>query len=288
MQGETRASILTWAAAAAGVILVGPIVGWLAAWTRTPDGAVRDTVFTAEAPLLAGLGVALAIAVATVAGLVVRLALTKRFALLVAGLCLSWLAFGSGRLETLVYELPPEAALTRLALDATFLMLLALPAAALLLAGPPAGRFAHHTHPEPDDVTLSSADSLLAVPAAAAVALLGVYLVAQSGMRGQTLAAGIAGGVAGGLAVRLVFQRAHPLTPIAGVLLAGVAAPIIARIMLPTSAAQAVFDERMFTPARLAPADWLVGAWTGVAVGQYFALSLVDQSGQAEKPSSAL
>lgn len=279
MQGETTASILTWAAAAAALLAVGPVVGWLAGWTATPDGSALDSVFTSERPVLAALATALAVALVAALGLVVRHPLTKRYALFSMGLALFWLAFSSPRLETLVYEAPPEAALTRLALDAVFLLLLILPAVALVLSGDrPTGRFAHHKHTDPDPAPITDSDSIFGLVAAAIAALLGAWLVAQSGLRGQTLAAALAGGILAGGAVRLVFQRAQPIVPVAGVLLAGVAAPLIARFSLPADALAAVYAGDVFNAARLAPADWAVGALAGVAAGQYFALSLIDHS----------
>jgi hypothetical protein len=279
--GESRAAFLCWLAAGAALLVAGPIVGFLASFDTTSSGTPHATVFTAISPIASALAVFGAAALAIALGLAVRTVLSARFALLSAGLVFAWLAFAQARVETLPRTIEPSAALVRLSLDGLMLLLLATPVAWLILA--PAqreGRFAHHRHPEPEPEKPLSANSLLGVGVALVASLAGAFIVAQSEMRGQTLAAGLAGGVLAGMAVRLALPTAARLAPVVGVLLGAVAGPLIALFLLPNEAEFAVRAGDIFNAGRMAPADWVVGAFTGVAAGQYFALSMVDHAPQ--------
>lgn len=275
--GEARAQAVCWAAAAAALLLAGPAVGLIARFDTTPSGAPHATVFTAASPFLAAIAVFGATVLVIALGLGFRTLLTRRYAIFASGLVFAWLAFAQGRLETLARDIEPGSVLARLSLDGVLMLLLAAPAAWLILQ--PSGRdgaIVHHRHTEPEPEGFFAGQSLLGLAIALAGAIVGAFLFAQSPMRGQTLAAGLAAGVVAGLATRLLTPTAARLAPVLGVLLAGVVAPLLTLLTLPENADVAVLVGSVFPPGRLAPADWALGAFTGVAAGQYFALSMVD------------
>lgn len=277
--GETRAAVMTWVCAVVALLVAGPIVAIALGLSDTPTGLPSAGIATASSPAMGVIGAVVAGMVALVVGLLARLFLSDRYAVFSAGLVLCWYAGETGNTAALMREFEPGRLMTLFAVDGALLTVLG-GGVAWVLSRKRSRPLPAHLHREPEPGRLLGGESAIALGLSAVGAIAGAYLVAVTGLGGQTLAAGIAGGFVAGLVCRVALQRAPMVSVVLGVGVGGVSAPLIGGMGLPAGGLAAIYGGDLFAPARLGPGDWLAGALVGVPVGQYAALGLLDRSHQ--------
>ena len=190
-----------------GLALAGLIFAMASGTMTFHTGAAAASLIQAESPLMAGLAVIIALALALVIACVVGRMVNAVVGLFVLGGGLFVLAGRSGTIESLVFG---GGSLSLLALESLLWAGLVLLAAVVVfkVAGPlqdiepePSGRRPHW---------LMSNEALICAGAGVLV-LPVVWVIAQSPMKGQVVAAATLGSVAAGLAGRLLSPHVQPI-----------------------------------------------------------------------------
>jgi hypothetical protein len=119
---------------------------------------------------------------------------------------------------------------------------------------------------------------------AAVAAGLAVFLIAVSGVKGQTFAAALIGALAAGAAAQTVASSKNfhvtPVTPILAIALVALAGPIIASVLHGPRLIDAVYAGNVFALARPLSLDWAAGSVIGVPIGLGWAGSMLDRRHQ--------
>lgn len=295
------------------ILAVGPVVGWLTGSLRGPADFIGSAGLLSTQPTLGLLRAALAVILAAVVGLLTARLISFRSAFFFSGCALAWAAFGTGTLAdaarahrsaSIVYPLLAEGALLSIVafLFAAAMLILARghdrllavqpPLRLALWSGPYEGAHSPH-HPHADASSAEPlANSLSPSPAtiardlagaliiAAAAAVLASYLVAQTDLKGQTVAAAAAAGIIAGAAITLGRIGASPAFLVLALGVAGAAGPLAALLLHGSDPARgflALAEARSIARiARPMPLDWLAGALLGIPVGLAFGSWLRD------------
>lgn len=251
----------------------GPLVYSLSSALASPTGAA-DTTFLLSGSMAGGLGaMAASIALAAVFAAAGTILLGAKGGLVSAGYVLGWAAWGTGDLTMVLRNASDLSTMTLVTLAVEGVLFAAAAVGMLILA---AKLDRHHSAPLREVSArafakeLVSAGALLPVLAATAAALVVAALVAQSGLKGQTLFAALLAGIAASVAAHSAgdSESPHPYAPFVGVALAAVLAPLIA-IGYPGvgELPKGVVSGGLLGFARIAPADWAVALLIGVPVG---------------------
>lgn len=255
------------------LLAAGPVAYTLSSGLASPTGG-PDTTFLLSGSAAGGLtamvvGVGLA-AVFAAAGAVL---LGAKGGLICAGYVLGWAAWGTGDLTMALRGATDLGAVTMITLAVEGL-LFAVACVGMLILTAKLDR--HHSAPLREVSArafareLTSVGALLPVLAATAAAVVVTALVAQSGLKGQTLFAAMLAGIAASIAAHSAStsESPHPFAPFIGVALAAVVAPLIA-IGYPGvgEVPKGVVSGSLLGFARVSPADWSVALLIGVPVG---------------------
>lgn len=268
-----RQAIGRWVAPLLALFVLGPLAYAACAWLSARDGSQAVTLLVNANIVLGVLVLLVVLAIAAAAAFIGRL-VDAVTALRSGGLVLAWAAMGMGRASSVFL------------LEQGFgtVLLLALEAACVTLA---AGVLALVFWRPAEDET-QSAERTLWLPAlvAAAAALLGAWLVAQSDLRAQGVLAASLGAVLAGVAARLtahsMSQDDAPAAPYLGMLIAAVLAPLTA-LAFPGlgNLENAAFLNATPPLISTVPLDWAAGALLGVPLGQAWVASLAPSADRA-------
>lgn len=280
--------VFQWVFGAIAVLAVGPIAGWAVSAHRGVDGSVHATMLVGANPMVGVLGHAGAIVLAAALGLVTARVINGRFGLFATGAVLAWGAARSGRIEAVLGVQPTNSTLTTLAIEGA-LLAAAAGAVAWLIC-----RDTEHEDPAKHEKALS-AETLLGMTAALVAGGIGAWLAARDDLKGQTIGAAWVAGALGATLARVLAHRAPGWAVVAGVCLCAVVGPILGLMAGAVPALAGMYNgsisSSLASLARVAPLDWLAGAFMGVPVGMSWAGSMVDkrveESEAVSKPSGA-
>ena len=270
--------VLQWILAAVAALIVGPVAGWLVALNGGVDGSPHATMLTGTSTAMGVLGHLGALALAAGMGVVSARLTTGRYGLFAAGVVLAWAAARSGQVEAILAVRTETGVLTSLAVEG------------LVLAAA-AGVLAHVICRDREDEIpaqrepIVSSETGLAAAAALVAGGVGAWIASQDDTKGQTIAAAAVAGMAGATLARVLAHRGLAAGVMLGVCLLAAAGP-----MLGARAGAGALLEGMYSGqvrgslaamARVAPLDWLAGAFIGVPIGMTWAASMVEKK-QAE------
>jgi len=245
-------------------------------WMQSNVGVPGPTTLQAVHPAAAVVAVLAATVVAiTIATTIARL-ITGLTGLVVMGAGLGWAGLGLAPTRDVLFH--GNASLMAMDGLGWCLLVLVVTWVALVLCRPVAG-----VHPqrdgEPADPLTSSDGLKMLVAGLAAIPV--VWLVAQSDLRGQTLAATMLGGVAAGLVARLWSPNVQPVLLPAGVALAGTLACWVAAMLLPELVDRAYTTGDVPSLLLPTPIDWAAGSLCGGSIGFHWAGSFLKHEGEA-------
>ncbi|MFT5424062.1 MAG: hypothetical protein ACI89L_001854 [Phycisphaerales bacterium] len=265
--------LLRYAIPLLALLAAGPIAYTLSSGLASPTGG-PDTSFLLSGSMGGGLkALLISLALAAVFAAAGAVLLGAKGGLICAGYVLGWAAWGTGDVTMALRGTVDLSAMTLIVLSVEGL-LFAVACVAMLILTAKLDR--HHSAPLREVSARSfakelvSIGALLPVLAAAAAAIVVAALVAQSGLKGQTLFAAMVAGIAASIAAHSAStsESPHPYAPFIGVALAAVVAPLIA-IGYPGvgELPKGVVSGNLLGFARVSPADWAVALLIGVPVG---------------------
>jgi hypothetical protein len=220
--------------------------------------------------------------IAGLAGLAAARLTNARTAMTTVGLVLAWAAYRAGDVESILRAAHSPAPLWRLAVEGAVFGVFAV---ALMLG---IHAITPRDHQESAPIVAPGFGKTFravvggpgVVPAVVAAMVAGaavVWIVANSGMKGQTLGAAVVAGLVGAAVGRLVDNR----VPASAFLLPGailaVVGPAAAAMALGGDIVATVNRGGLFPVARVMPLDWIAGAFLGVPIGLAWTASMVDK-----------
>lgn len=248
------------------LFVLGPLA-WLAVrGLIDADGGHGTTLLHNSSIVRAVIGGLIVLAIAMVAGLLGGRLVSIKGALLDAGVVLAWGAGGLGSALSVARVYGGGTGV------AGAFKLMSIEAAALGVVGAAMvivlARFAKH-EPRHDEHARSNPWGGLAL--AVAGAAIGVWLVAQSMLKGQAIGAAMVGGIGAGICAFFTGRNTPAWVPVAGVMLVGALGLWAATMMLPgVKLGEAVISGKVIAFGRLTPMDYLAGAFIGTPIGMSF------------------
>lgn len=229
----------------------------------SPRGSFGPTVLQAQVPLASVLAILGALAVGTVIALGIGRMFNTSTGLLVLGIGLGWLAL---QLQP-VQEILLNGSMELVALEglAWAILLLIIVTLAVRCCGALVVPMLDQDEPAPDWATSPEA---LRMAAAGAAVLPVVWLIAQSPMKGQVLAATIFGSIAAGLLGRLVAPTVQPMLLFASVCVFGALGQWVAGTSIPAAELQGAVSAGTLPHIVLPlPIDYAAGSLIGIPLG---------------------
>jgi hypothetical protein len=259
-----------WTAIALVALPVGFFAERLTAMVPAADGG-PDASMLLNASRATGVACTLgAMATAGVAGLGVARTVGARTGLFAAGVVLAWASAGSATVTGLIRTAQSGEPLRTLAVESAIVSLFAAVIVWTIV------RFGRKDHIDEQDGPVSAA-SLLGLAAAMVFGAVGAWFVAREGLKGQTIAAGVAAGALGALVARVVSFRANAAAIALGVSLLGVVGPVVALTAQKGGILEASYANTLARLALLSPLDWAAGALAGLPIGASWAASMLEK-----------
>lgn len=259
-----------WAALGLMAMPVGYLAERLTSLVPAPDGG-PDATMLVNASLPLGVACTLgAVALAALTGIAIAGAVGARTGLFGAGIVLGWASAGSATVTGLIRTAQSGDPLRMLALESAILALAVAGVAWLIV------KLGKKDHLDEQDAVLS-AQSAIGLVCALVLGAAGAWLVAREGLKGQTIAAGVAAGMAGSVVARVVAMRSHVAAIVLGLCLIGVVAPLAAMWTAQGGLLEASYANTLFRPALLSPLDWCAGALAGLPIGASWAASMLEK-----------
>jgi len=262
-----------------GLVATGTVFVFVGPVLTSPRGAFGPTVLHAASPLQTIVIVVVAFLIASVlAGVIGRLVNAAVGAFVLGGglFALAYrmagvneLVFSTGGFAGLGWETLLWAALTMVGIWIVF-----------RIAGP-----LPDIHPDIESrIPHSYFSSKALIQAAPGVAVLpAVWLIAQSDMKGQVIAAVFIGSVAAGLAGRLISPHVQPKLVFVSPIVFGAIGHFVAAWTLDLAPELAVVTHEVPTWLLPMPIDYAVGSLTGVAFGLGWANSFLEHEEEVEE-----
>jgi hypothetical protein len=266
-----RTQIHRWIARALTLCVLGPLCANLASGLRGQDGSEHASFLVSESLGKGAMTLAIVLVVLMVSGIVISRFTNRREAMFNMAMILGWIAWTTGRMGE-VFRVS-QGGFIQLALEAALIGTAVI--VVLVVAKKNTGDEDKASSVEFESV-LGGA-GLVAVGAAVLAAIGIAWAFGQTDLPGQSLWASFTGGIVAGLVGAMIQQsksedskssHASLIPMVIGVLLAGVAAPIVG-MFTPGSAGVAESLGNGTFPGWLAvsPVSWSVGALLGVPVG---------------------
>ncbi|MDP1662998.1 MAG: hypothetical protein Q8L55_13865 [Phycisphaerales bacterium] len=272
-----------------GALLVVGAIAWKLTMLATDgSGGHGTSLLLSTTPALSALVGVVAVVIAGATGLLAGRLVGVSGGLLDMGVVLAWGAFGFGSLRQIVMANAnaqtgegTRSALTMLAAEAVVVGGLVVAAAWLI------ERMARRDDAEPVDEKGAVA-CLTMFASGAAGSLLGVWLLAQSGYKGQVIGAAMAGGIIGGIIGYALDHRARLWPLLAGCLAVSVAGPVIALVNGGGDATlhASIVAGTVVRWAQLTGLDGAAGACIGLPVGLYIAKGLLGHAGRVAEDAA--
>lgn len=257
-----------------GMILAGFVCAQAAPFLRGVHGGRGPTILSAERPAVAALAVVICLAIATAIACVVGRVVNAAVGLFVLGAGVFALDSRLDGLRELVFAHPEKSAIYGMALETVVLALILL--GLVIIVFSITGGF-HDVEPDVDgtrpdwltsDAALKSAGmGILVLPA--------VWLIAQSPMKGQAIAAVFFGAMVAGLIGRLSAPHVQPLLVFVSPVVFGAIGYVIAAVMMRTPLDDAYVGGATSAFARIMPLDYVAGSLLGVSFGLGWAKSFL-------------
>lgn len=303
--------LFKWVDSLVVLLVLGPVAYFAVSKLRAPDGDPYTTLLSSSTP---GLGAGLAcliLGLGMVAAVVSGRVFGRGRGVCMAGLIAGWAAWACGNVRQVLGDADAASVPMALLMELGLLGVLAATLVVVVelissIPGEELGRpdlpaIAPPARDAYFKAVLSANAAMGAAAAAAACGLL-VYLLAFSGVKGQSIFAAVIGGIGAGAAFGLVWasrtsaegsRAIHTplLPPVVAVVLVGVIGAVVAKMVpaadLPLLAravgadgiSGSVSNRHALLPlATVMPLDWLTGALLGVPVGCTWSTSMVDKS----------
>lgn len=274
-------AVIRWSIPLSALFIAGPIAGAGIATLRSSTGSTHTTPLLSSSPFSGVVYTVLAFVIAAVPALAAARFVGPRLAIFTAGLTLAWPAFTAGQIDTIIRDHQGKSMLVPLAVEGLVVALLLL--ALTFVITRTARTDPRNAHETEHKLDIFSPHALLSLAAATVLAAIGVWLIAVTTLKGQTIAATAAGGVLAAIACRL----ASPTSPTYVIYIAGgvlmCLSPIVA-IFVHTGdslGVPALLDSMhtgdLLPLARPIPFDYAAGVLLGAPVGLGWASSMVDK-----------
>ena len=305
--------LLKWVDSLVALLVLGPIAYFALATLRAPDGDPFTTLLTSATPLKGALLGLVVVGLALVAALISGLLFGRGRGICMAGLVAGWAAWAGGSVRHVLGDADAPSAPSMLTAELLFVAILVVAAVIIVelrasIPGEELGRpdLAHSPPPSTHAyfAALKDPTSTMGIGAAAAACGILVYILAFSGIKGQSLFAAIVGGVGAGAAFGLVWSSRHAsqdkpmhaplLPPIMGVFIVGLIGSVAAtfvpisdlHLLARAVGADGISGAVSNKPALLSlstvmPMEWVTGALLGVPLGATWSTSMVDKGAHA-------
>lgn len=277
-----KQAVLRWTMYLGALFVAGPVAGLLMAGVRAPDGGPDASPLTGADPvrgLLLGLG---AVAIAGAMGLLAARLTNAWAAMTTVGLTLAWAAWRAGNVEMILREANSAAPLWRLAIEGAIFGGLAV----AIMIGIHAITVRDHHESAPRAAaglgktvreSAGGTGVLLAVFAAIVAGAGAAWIIANTGLKGQTVGAALMAGLVGAAVGRLVDNRVPASVFLVPAAVLAVVAPAAAAVAFRGDIVAVVNHGGLFPVARVMPLDWIAGAFLGVPIGLGWTATMVDK-----------
>ncbi len=257
-----------------GMILSGFICVQAAPFMQSIRGEGGPTTLTAERPVTAAIALVACLGVATALACVVGRTVNAAVGLFVLGAGAFALDSRLVIVRNLVYAQPDRSTLTMMAIETLLLAGFAL--GLVLIVFRLTGGF-HDVEPDEENERPHWLTSEAAFKSAACGILIlpVVWLIAQSPLKGQALAAVIVGGTIAGLIARLIAPHVQPILIFVSPLVFGALGHVIAAFTTHPPLDHAYIGGTLSIFARALPMDYLAGSLLGVSMGLGWAKSFL-------------
>lgn len=278
-----KTAAIKWSLAGVALFAIGPACAWLTARVG-PDGIQPGTPLVSASPLLGGLGLLGALGLAAGIGILASRIATARWGYFCAGLALCWVAAHTATLAGPAGLIRPAAVAGQA--GSVYMRLLVEGLVCLTTLAPIAVYiWMRGAHPQGEAGASERGDPsntnamVLGVGIGLVGALAGMWLMANSGMKGQAVAAATVGGLVAGFAGHLLAHRAPGFALALGALLMCALAPAAGLFLGPrgVGGALAAGGDTLLPILRLTPLDIAAGVMLGVPIGHGWAGSMVDK-----------
>ena len=257
-----------------GMIVAGLVCARAAPFLSSTRGEHGPTIMAAERPVVAALALMLALAVTTALACVIGRFVNAAVGLFVLGAGVFVLDDRLAGIRELVYAHPGRSTLFVMGIETLVLAIVAL--AMVLIVFRLTGGF-HDVEPDvhgnrphwltSDAALKSAASGLLIIPA--------VWLIAQSPLKGQAIAAVFIGAMLAGLVGRLLAPHVQPILVFVSPMIFGALGQIAAAALTRMPLDEAYINGSLNALARPMPLDYLAGSLLGVSFGLGWAKSFL-------------
>ena len=257
-----------------GMILAGFVCVQAAPMMQSAQGGRGPTILSAERPALAAVAVVVCLAIATAVACAVGRVVNAAVGLFVLGAGVFALDSRLGGLRELVFAHSGKSAMFGMAIETLVLALILLGMVLIVFT---ITRGFHDVEPEADGTRPHWLTSEAALKSAGAgiLVLPAVWLIAQSPMKGQAIAAVFFGAMLAGLIGRLVAPHVQPILLFVSPLIFGAIGHVIAGATMRAPLDDAFIAGSTSAFARIMPLDYVVGSLLGVSFGLGWAKSFL-------------
>jgi hypothetical protein len=279
---ESVHGLRRWISIGLGLLLAGVLAAQAVRFMASPRGAPGPTALQAASPAAATAGVLGAFVVGTVVAAAVGRLVNAVVGLFVLGWGIAVLAMQTSAVHEVAFG---EGSAMLLAVETLLLALVTAGSvvAVFRMAGPlrdiEPDVYGHHPHSILSlAAARSAATGLLLIPA--------VWIIAQSPMKGQAIAAAFLGGMAAGVTSRLVSPHVQPILIFPAAIAAGALGQVLGAVLTGEGLREALVAGRLSPLLLPMPLDIAGGAIAGVAIGIGWAKSFLHHD-ESHAPATA-
>ncbi len=270
-----KTTVASWTLIGIAALVAGPIAGRLVGGVPAPDGGPDATMLVNDA-LSAGISRTFAaMIIAGAMGLLTARVSSVRAGLLAAGAVLVWPAWTSARVEGLLQSAQSGDPFVPLAVEGLVLGGIAVAICIAMALVQPASPD-HESDGARGGVHFRK-DAMIGLVTAIVVGGVAAWLIAREGLKGQTLAAGAIASIAACTVGRIVAGGAPVAVFVAGLGVLAVASPALGATIDGSDALARSFSNDLFPLARIAPLDWIAGAFLGAPIGLAWGASMLEK-----------
>ena len=263
--------VARWVAFLVALVVVGPVIGWIAGRIPPVPGAAQGTFLVSSSSVMGFVGIAACAVLTVVMGMVASRVVSTGLGLTCAGVALAWATFHTGHLPDLARAVDPTSLGRSLTVEGAIVGVFTLVAAiAIARRGWPDEPFAVKS--------MLSGSALAGAAVATAAGMAAAWVIAQDDKPGQTLAAAFAAGAAGAALARTVVHGAPRSSVLLAIPIGAVLCPLVGFAMTSGSMDTAILGGRVSPWARIMPIDWCAGMLIGIPLGLSWAGSMIEKS----------
>ncbi len=268
-----------------GMLLAGMACVRAAPALQSVRGEYGPTIFAAESPLIAAIAVGGGLMISTGIAVIVAKLVNAAVGLFVLGAGAFALTGRLSGLREAAFSGLPSTSLTAMAIEALLLALLTL--GLVLIVFKCTGGF-RDVEPQVDGTRPHWLWSDAAIKSAAAglVVLPTVWIIAQSSMKGQAVAAAFLGAMIAGMIGRLVAPHVQPILGYVSSIVAGSIGYVIASVMSSSAMDQAYIAGTASAFAKVMPLDYVAGSLMGASFGLGWARSFLHHEETGTAPAA--